>query len=99
MPSINTYITQLIEEKDLSTIDPTLSSSMKKEMEEKLHQLIIIRLINALEDSDAKIAYQYLKSSPDNQDKLIELIGQKLPDTNHIVSVALVDFRNTYQGI
>lgn len=91
------FVDRLIEEKELSALEPDILSDIKKELRERVQDKVNMTIVTNL--PEGRLA-EFNALAKKNDLPALQLFCQEaVPDLTGVVATALLEFRSTYLGL
>lgn len=96
--AIETYVEQLIKDKNFPDITPEVNEEIKKDLMVRVDDFIAAKVISVLSDEDVAKFEEMLKSGK-SETEIQSFVAENIPDFTNFLTQTLLEFRNVYLGI
>lgn len=93
------YIQQLLNDAGLpDSVDPEVRAQLVSDLQERAINLMNRRLIEAMSDEDIEAFNKLLDEQPNNAEAMQQFITDHVPNSQQVVTAAMLEFRALYLG-
>jgi PPE-repeat protein len=94
---IQQFIDKIVEEKGLATLDPEVVAQIKTDLSNDMNAMITARLVEQLPEGKQKELDQMLDNNATDSE-IQTFMSKNIPNIEHIVSAALIEFKTLYSS-